>query len=418
MSEQPSSPNGAQSLQRLGALKGLSPEEAAFAQYLRDLREDLEMSSKEIVTWLKENEPEAAVDASRLSRFLSGADLPQPPLLPALHRLLAERGAADPERVREGWNRLYAAAQIKGPLIARGYKERALRIALEEERVRTAQELAGLREEAAREREHRERLEGGLADVFDRPSGTHEQVRELEEELEGVTLRIEELEDLVRQHEALLRLQRSDAERAGQALRETSAEIEVWRGGATPWTDDPKEIARAVAAFRDEGEDDQADGLLSLAARDLPVAALPELYDAFTAIGRPLEPNRLSHAISTQRRAKDLLELTRPKVPVSVDTSVEPVMIFTSWAPEVLNAAGRWAPAGELILLTRLLAETGRVNHRQHLVAGLKQRTADLDEIASSGAFHPSNLPETTASFSETGRNPDPAAPKRRWFRT
>ncbi|MFD8287870.1 hypothetical protein ACFV2B_06515 [Streptomyces lavendulae] len=417
MSEQPSRPNGAQSLQRLGALKGLSPEEAAFAQYLRDLREDLEMSSKEIVTWLKENEPEAAVDASRLSRFLSGADLPQPPLLPALHRLLAERGAADPERVREGWNRLYAAAQIKGPLIARGYKERALRIALEEERVRTAQELAGLREEAAREREHRERLEGGLADVFDRPSGTHEQVRELEEELEGVTLRIEELEDLVRQHEALLRLQRSDAERAGQALRETSAEIEVWRGGATPWTDDPKEIARAVAAFRDEGEDEQADGLLSLAARDLPVAVLPQLYDAFVKISRPLEPNRLSHAISAQRKAKDLIELTWP---VSEHPKSGEPATLTPWARQVLVKAGRWAPARELILLSRLLAETGRSDHKQHLIAGLKQRTEEVDEIAASDEFHPSNLPQSTNPTPGTGSGtaPDPAAPKRRWFRT
>lgn len=254
MSEQPSSPSGAQSLQRLGSLKGLNPEEAAFAQHLRELREDLGMSSTEIVTWLRENEPEVKVDASRLSRFLSGANLPQPPLLPALHRLLAERGAVDPERVREGWNRLYAAAQTKGPLVAREYKEQALRIALEEERVRTAQDLTGLREEIAREREHRERLEDSLADVFDQPSGGHEEVQGLEEELEGVTRRIEELEDLVQQHEAVLRLQRSEADRARRARLETRSELDAWQGvGAGPWTDDPKAVARSVVAFRDEG---------------------------------------------------------------------------------------------------------------------------------------------------------------------
>ncbi|MFE2271004.1 hypothetical protein ACFXB4_17365 [Streptomyces lavendulae] len=413
MSEQPSSPNGAQSLQRLGALKGLSPEEAAFAQHLRDLREDLGMSSKEIVTWLKENEPDAAVDASRLSRFLSGADLPQPPLLPALYRLLAERGAADPERVREGWNRLYTAAQTKGPLIARGYKEQALRIALEEERVRTAQELAGLREEIAREREHRERLEGGLAEVFDRPSGTHEQVRDLEEELEGVRLRIEELEDLVRQHEALLRLQRSDAERAGQALRETSAEIEAWRGTATPWTDDPEAIARAVAAFRDEGEDEQADRLLGLAVRDLPVEALPELYEAFGSMNRPLEPDRLSRSIGAQRKAKDIIRLTAPAVRATSsdgESSLEPP---ARWAQEVLVEAGIRAPVRELILLARLLGENGRFDEKQHLVEGVNARTADRVEIATSAEFR-----GLLAQGRPKPPVPDEESSKRRWFRT
>ncbi|MET8755770.1 hypothetical protein ABZW32_37575 [Streptomyces sp. NPDC004667] len=402
----------------MGSLKGLNPEEAAFAQHLRDLREDLGMSSTEIVQWLKENAPEARVDASRLSRFLSGANLPQPALLPALHRLQAERGGVDPERVREGWNLLYAAAQTKGPLIAREYKEQALRIALEEERVRTAQELASLREEIAHERERREALEGSLSEVFDQPSGTHQQVRDLEEELEGVSRRIEELEDLVGQHEALLRLQRADAERAGQALRETAAEVEVWqRTGGGPWTDDPAAIARAVAAFRDEGEDEQADRLLSLAARDLPVTALPELYAAFAKISRPLEPNRLSHAISMQRKAKDLLELTWP-VAGDDKSGVPPTL--TSWASQVLLAAGRWAPARELILLTRLLAETGRGDHRLHLIAGLRQRTEELEEIAASEEFHPSDLPRAASPVPGTGSGaaPVPDAPKRRWFRT
>ncbi|GLV82707.1 hypothetical protein Slala03_23960 [Streptomyces lavendulae subsp. lavendulae] len=413
MSEQPSSPHGAQSLQRLGALKGLNPEEAAFAQHLRDLREDLGMSSTEIVTWLKKNEPEAAVDATRLSRFLSGANLPQPPLLPALHRLLAERGAADPERVREGWNRLYAAAQTKGPLFAREYKEQALRIALEEERVRTAQELAGLREEIAREREHRERLEGGLADVFDQPSGTPEQVRDLEEELEGVTLRIEELEDLVRQHEALLRLQRSDAERAGQALRETSAEIDVWRGNATPWTDDPEAIARAVAAFRDEGEDEQADGLLGLAARDLPVAALPELYTAFRSMNRPLEPARLSRSIGAQRKAKDIIQLTAAAVRAPSADGERPIDPPARWAQEVLVEAGSRAPVRELILLARLLGENGRIDEKRHLVQGVNSRTADRVEIATSSEFR-----GLLAQSKPKEPVPEGEVPKRRWFHT
>lgn len=414
MSEQPSSPNGAQSLQRLGSLKGLNPEEAAFAQHLRDLREDLGMSSTEIVKWLKENEPEAAVDQTRLSRFLSGANLPQPPLLPALHRLLAERGAADPERVREGWNRLYAAAQTKGPLIAREYKEQALRIALEEERVRTAQELAGLREEIAREREHRERLEGSLTEVFDQPSGTHEQVQDLEEELEGVTLRIEELEDLVRQHEALLRLQRSDAERAGQALRETSAEIDVWRGaGTSPWTDDPKEIARAVAAFRDEGEDEQADRLLGLAVRDLPVAALPELYAAFRSMNRPLEPDRLSRSIGAQRKAKDIIQLTAPAMRAAYADGERPLDPPARWAQEVLVEAGIRAPVRELILLARLLGENGRFDEKRHLVQGVNSRTADRVEIATSAEFR-GLLAQSKPKPPVPGEEPS----KRRWFHT
>ncbi|MEU4948582.1 hypothetical protein [Streptomyces lavendulae] len=414
MSEQPSSPHGAQSLQRLGSLKGLNPEEAAFAQHLRDLREDLGMSSTEIVTWLKKNEPEAAVDATRLSRFLSGANLPQPPLLPALHRLLAERGAADPERVREGWNRLYAAAQTKGPLFAREYKEQALRIALEEERVRTAQDLAGLREEIAREREHRERLEASLADVFDRPAGGHEEVRGLEGELEGVTRRIEGLEDLVQQHEALLRLQRSDAERAGQALKETAAEIEVWRGaGATPWTGDPGDVARAVVAFRDEGEDEQADSLLALAARDLPVALLPELYAAFRSMGRPIEPTRLSRSIGAQRKAKDIVELTAPTVKVTFADGDRTLEQPPQWAHQVLVEAGTWAPARELILLARLLGETDRYDDRRHLLQGYKSRTEGRAEIAAAPEFRGAFAQSTPSAPKPEGKQP-----KRRWFRT
>ncbi|MGW6709442.1 hypothetical protein ACWGDE_31780 [Streptomyces sp. NPDC054956] len=348
------------------------------------------MSSTDIVKWLKENEPEAAIDASRLSRYLSGADLPRPSLLPSLYRLLAMRQAVDPDRMAEGWNRLYAAARARGPLVAREYKEEFSRIALEEHRVQTARDLAGLREQLDRERQHRERLETSLADVFARAEGTHQQVQDLEDELDRVGQRLEGLEDLVRQHESELRLLQADSERGAQAHRETRAEIDLWQGKVpAPWTEDPMLLARGIVALRDEGADEQADQLLSLVARDLPVALLPGLFDAFEELGRMLERARLSRLISAQRRAKDLLALTEPtKV-----NAVIPGKSLAGWAEQVLVETGMRAPARELVLLTRLLEETGRTRHRIHLVKGLKQRTEGLAEVAASGAFMPHQVP-------------------------
>ncbi|MCX4777699.1 hypothetical protein [Streptomyces sp. NBC_01264] len=371
------------------------------------------MSSSDIVKWLKEAEPGAAVDASRLSRFLSGADLPRPSLLPALYRLLATRQAVDPDRVAQGWNLLYTAARTKGPLVAREYKEEASRIALEEYRVQTAQDLAALREQLERGREHRDQLEGSLADAFARAEGNHQQVQELEEQLGRVGHRLDELEDLVRQHESELRLLQWDAERGARAQRETSAEIDVWRGTAPiPWTGDPPAVARAVSALRDEGAEEQADQLLALAARDLPVSLLPELYDAFEEIGRLLERARLSRFIAAQRRAKEILGLTKPTRTVGLSQPLS-VDVLPDWGSQVLVETGARAAVRELVLLVKLLEETGRTEHRIHLVRGLRQRRTDLAEIAASGVFNEREVPAAGG----ISWNPALSAPRRRWFR-
>ncbi|WP_405494037.1 helix-turn-helix domain-containing protein [Streptomyces sp. NBC_00096] len=415
MSEQPLSTRGPQPPQRLSPLSGLSEEETAFAQHLRDLREDLGMSSTDIVKWLKESEPGAAVDASRLSRYLSGTDLPKPSLLPALYRLLATRRAVDPDRMADGWKLLYAAARTKGPLVAREYKEEASRIALEEHRVQTAHALAGLREQLDRGREHRERLGESLADVFTRAEGTHQQAQDLEEELRRVGHRLDELEDLVQQHESVLRLLQADSERAAQARRETGTEIDLWRGNVpASWTEDPMALARGVIALRDEGADEQADHLLSLAARDLPVALLPEVYDAFEELGRLLERSRLTRSISAQRKAKDILALTTPGEKLS-GPFLNSREFLEIWAEQVLVETGTRAAARELLLLMRLLDETGRVGHKIHLIKGLKQRTEGLAEIAASGVFQSHQVPAARGA----ARGTTSAAPRRRrWFRS
>ncbi|MEU9716114.1 hypothetical protein [Streptomyces sp. NPDC047976] len=416
MSEQSLRPRGPQPPQRLRPLEGLTPEQAAFAQHLRDVREDLGMPSSGIAKWLEENEPGAAVDASRLSRFLSGSDLPPPALLPALYRLLASSRAVDPERIAEGWRLLYAAARTKGPLVARAYKDEASWIAVEEDRVRTAHELAVLREEADRERLHRERIEKGLGDLFDRADGTHEQVADLEGELGRVTRRIEELEDLVRQHEAAVRLLRADADRARRAREETASEIDLWRGGVpAPLAGDPSAIADAVAAFRDEGADERADRLLALAAGELPAAALAELYAVFRDTRRPLELARLSRSIGALCRAKDIVELTAPQIKFYRGNGDDTFMPLTPWACEVLAEAGARAPHRELLLLARLLDENDRSDHRSHLILGLRHRTEGLAEIAASGVFRRSQVPRarTAATARDSGAEP----PGRRWFR-
>ncbi|MGW0584176.1 helix-turn-helix domain-containing protein, partial [Streptomyces sp. NPDC002920] len=120
---------------------GLGPQERVFAEHLRDLRQRTGMTSADLAT-------ELGVDATRLSRYLSGHNLPDPQLLTRLHRLLAsshEDAAEVPARQSRAL--LYAAARARGPLSARAFEVAELQEKLQEQQAATEHALAGLREE-------------------------------------------------------------------------------------------------------------------------------------------------------------------------------------------------------------------------------------------------------------------------------
>ncbi|MGW6405202.1 helix-turn-helix domain-containing protein [Streptomyces sp. NPDC055134] len=69
----------------LAPLTGLKPDEETFALHLRAIRDQLGMTSAEIAERLD------GIEATRLSKCLSGKSLPQPSILTELHRLLEEK---------------------------------------------------------------------------------------------------------------------------------------------------------------------------------------------------------------------------------------------------------------------------------------------------------------------------------------
>lgn len=266
---------------------GLGTKEKAFAEHLRSLRDQTGMTSADLAAAL-------AVDATRLSRYLSGQSLPPPTLLTDLHRLLAGPGAESSvwEAARESRALLYAAAESKGPLSARACEVAALQEKLGEQQTETDQALAELRDELERERDRRQQVEREIewlrqTDAADRD----ERVRRLEAERDSALRRVAELEDQVTQTGAILRLQQGDIRHAAQMAEATADELERWEDGhgtlpAAPkqqeegttrhWPSGPPRASgpavtpegdvQALAGLRDTDRDDEADGLIDLIA--------------------------------------------------------------------------------------------------------------------------------------------------------
>ncbi|MDH6629902.1 transcriptional regulator with XRE-family HTH domain [Streptomyces sp. LBL] len=205
----------------------LGEEQRSLAEHLRSLRERIGLASSELATAL-------GVDATRLSRYLSGEDLPQPQLLTSLHQLLASRNGeySTDETSRRSRALLYAAARSKGPLSARAYEIAGLQEKLHEQQAETARSLAELQAEMQDERDHRRRDEEEIARL--RQAGVadrDEQIRRLEVERDSALKRVAELEDLVAQTGALLQLQQHDAQHAEEMAAETQRALDWWEHG-------------------------------------------------------------------------------------------------------------------------------------------------------------------------------------------
>ncbi|MER5184789.1 helix-turn-helix domain-containing protein [Streptomyces sp. NPDC002896] len=289
-------------LPRLSPLRDdLGEEQRAFAEHLRALRERSGMTSSDLAAAL-------GVDATRLSRYLSGEDLPQPQLLTSLHQLLASRNAeySVDEAARESRALLYAFARSKGPLFARAYEIAELQEKLHEQRAETARSLAALQAEMQHERDHRRRAEQEIARL--RQAGVadrDEQIRRLEAERDSALQRVAELEDLVSQTGALLQLQQRDAQHAEEMAAETQHALDQWEHGAKlpeqrrkvdPTRLDAEQIVETLDDLRDADRDEEADGLLADVAQGHDPAVVARLHGALKDAGRRVDAAKLLEA--------------------------------------------------------------------------------------------------------------------------
>ncbi|MEO3768730.1 helix-turn-helix domain-containing protein [Streptomyces sp. B8F3] len=292
----------------LGALDGgLAADVKVFAEHLRVLRERVGMTSDALAEAL-------GVDPSRLSRFLSGQSLPQPQMLTRLHRLLADELADEEdgpdapdviEAVKGSRTLLYAAARARGPLSARAYEVEELKEKFAEQQTATARELDGLQKELRQERAHRRRAEEQLAEMR-AADGRHsyaEQAARLERERDAALRRVAELEDLIAQTGALLRLQERDAQRTEEMAHDTHRELALWEEGFAPAPSSPltpdmhlDDIVDLLAELRDEDRDAEADGALADIARRWEPQMVAQLYVGLQDAGRHLDGRSLLDA--------------------------------------------------------------------------------------------------------------------------
>ncbi|MFE0652012.1 hypothetical protein ACFVZH_25875 [Streptomyces sp. NPDC059534] len=353
----------------LAKLSGLEADEEKVALYLRELHARLEMTSKELAPALTELKPGEPVSEFQLSRCLSGKTLPKLSLISRMHELLAGRTGrpVDEGAVRVGRELVFAAAQSKGPLMAREYRLEAALEDLGEQRARTAEELAGLRGGLNEERRRLASLEQELRDMSEH---AYRERREVAEEQEEIRQRIAVLEDLVRQHEALLRLMRQEDEHVTTMMAAAGKEIEGWRSGEAVAAGSegvqgeaasPQRSADEVFVLREQGSNEAADRQIRAFVDVASLSDLVELYAIFEKHRRLLETRRLATAIVKQRPARDVLRLATGmvgKLPQFEDG-------------RLLQAAGDQAPVAEVLLLADLLRETTQTHRLTDLTSGL-----------------------------------------------
>ncbi|PIM67691.1 hypothetical protein CTU88_37755 [Streptomyces sp. JV178] len=278
------------------------PRRALVAR-LRMLREASGLTNEELVERLSAEG--VTLSASRLSKFLNGHEVPSRAQVTVLHRLCdtAAGGEPAPEAVKETQRLLYAvldAERDTKPLRVREFDLAEARERLERLRVRTAAELRALREELEQERTLRRRAEEAL-DRLVTAAGDHaRELGEITAERDAARQRIVELEEQIRQHEALLRLHDHEARHLADMAEETAREI-VRHGSPEP-AETPehapdtavrvKELVALVERLRDEDRDEDADQALRRVCEGTPLL-VPDLWQAFRKENRRLDGERL-----------------------------------------------------------------------------------------------------------------------------
>ncbi|MFK4067460.1 helix-turn-helix domain-containing protein [Streptomyces sp. NPDC029674] len=376
----------------------LGAKERAFADHLRGLRERAGKTSTDLAAAL-------CVDPTRFSRFLSGQSLPEPQLLTRFHRLLTdgEPDASTEEAVRKSRALLYAAARTRGPLSTRAYEIAELREKLHEQQNETARSLEALQNDLQDERERRHRAEREIERLQQtRTVGSEEQLRRVEAERDHALRRVAELEDLVAQTGALVRLQQDDARHVQEMAQATEGELQAWEDGVgslpplqdglVPW---PSELAgitcqsavEALAELRDV-DDESADQALHKIANEAPPETFGRFYRLLIDHGRRLDANRLLGRAAEYcdgLRLRQLVVGTQtlreaPGVTVGSGESTFTVPDSTyednSCGDALTRSIGWRTPAPQFIRLMHALAERGEHQPRGRLlrIAANRQR--------------------------------------------
>ncbi|MGW2922860.1 helix-turn-helix domain-containing protein [Streptomyces angustmyceticus] len=283
----------------------LGTEVRAFAEHLRSLRESAAKTSADLAG-------ELDVDPTRLSRYLSGQSLPEPQLLTRLHQLLADQNAEPPpeKAARASRALLYAAARSKGQLAARAYEIGELQEKLHEQQTESARSLTALQDNLQDERDRRHRAEQEIEQLRHATTADKdEQIRQLEAERDHALHRVAELEDLVAQTGALLRLQQDDARHVDEMAQATAGELQHWEDRDSSTVPEPDqdvilrlddgsavtcdEVVEKLAELRDAEQDSEADQTLREIAEEVAPPAFGRLFHALKEQGRKLDADRL-----------------------------------------------------------------------------------------------------------------------------
>ncbi|MFK4544096.1 transcriptional regulator with XRE-family HTH domain [Streptomyces tendae] len=206
------------------AVKAGPPEVMAFAHHLRGLQDALGLTQDELARKLH-------VSPSTLSRHLAGERVPEREMVRDIYILAGESADLDyPDGdFAASLEMLYLAKKHKDPLIHRVWVGELAQKSLENEILATKARISDLRQELRDERMARQEAEEKLGSLTAAPTA---EKRNLLEELEVLRCerdearaKIHELEDEIRQFQALLPLLQEDQKRVEEAHRRTAQEL-------------------------------------------------------------------------------------------------------------------------------------------------------------------------------------------------
>ncbi|MEN2424346.1 helix-turn-helix domain-containing protein [Streptomyces rimosus] len=243
------------------------------------------------------------LSVSRLSKFLNGHELPSRAQVAAFHQVCeaASGTACAPQDVRATQQMLYAvldAERDKKPLRAREFDLEEAREQLARQRAQTADELDALRETLEHERALRCAAEEALQRLAEQAGDHTREIDELTRERDTARRRVAELEDQVRQGEAVVRLRQSEARHLDTMAAETAQEIARHIGEDLPAAQRPitylstGELLALVEGCRDEDRDAMADQILARLCAEAP-ETVPALWEEFRGNDRKLDAGRL-----------------------------------------------------------------------------------------------------------------------------
>lgn len=346
------------------------------AQRLRELRDRMELPSYEVAERLSSDG--MRVDKTRLSKFLNGREVPRHALAARFHEVLAEEEGTevDPQEVSLTRRLMYEAARASGAALkAREHKLADAAEAIEQERQRTAEQLAALNSKLEAERRLRREVEEKLKDLSSR---TEEQIAALQAQRDTAQRRIDELQDQVAQAEALLRLQSSEAAMMTRAAAETAAELARWEQAppqAAVMNVMAERFVEQVAQWRDQDEDQTAEAAIEHLSQTEPLTTARAIWNQFNSSQRMFDQQRMMTAIA---RFADPLELYRSAGMVSSGK-----VHSRDWTGNLLAALADYAPPETV----RRFHKAARERHNTKLVAALNRQLVERQSRAARKAL-------------------------------